>query len=250
MPQPLYFFANWKMYLDVKESVALAKKMKQVQKALPKKAVLGVFPSALAFGAVQAELKKNKIAIGAQNTYHVDKGGYTGEVSAHMYRAAGAAYALVGHAERRHVFHETNHEVREKLESVLAAKLIPVLCIGETLDEKNNNKTEEVIETQLRSALMNLPWPKNVPLIIAYEPVWAIGTGEACDAAVAHKVAKEIAVFAESLTGVRPSVLYGGSVKPETVKPYFESDAIAGVLVGGASAKFDSWLGIVKRATL
>jgi triosephosphate isomerase len=197
---------------------------------------------------VQKELKKNKIPTGAQNAYHVDKGGYTGEVSAQMFKQAGATYALVGHAERRHVFHETNHDVRAKLEAVLAAKLVPVICVGETLEQRNENKTDEVIELQLRSALTDLTWPIKVPLIVAYEPVWAIGTGESCDAIAADAVAKKIEVFCKAIAKeAAVSVLYGGSVKPETAQSYFETGIFSGVLVGGASTKFETFAGIVKK---
>ena len=248
MPKKMYFLANWKMYLDLAESVALAQGVVENEKVFPAESVVGVFPSALSFTKVSEIFHDSHFSLGAQNTYWIDKGGYTGEVSAAMYKSVGAKYALVGHAERRHLFNEGNHEVRQKLEGILHAHLTPVICIGETLQEKKGGLTEEVLEAQLRAAFTDLQWPAETELIIAYEPVWAIGTGESCDAEEAEKVSKLIFTWTkELLKSAVPHVVYGGSVRPENIVGYMKQLHIEGVLVGGASTKLASLLELMKK---
>lgn len=243
-----YLFANWKMYLHLEPSVLLAREFKNKLTNIPEDIQIAVFPSALAFAAVSDALKDSPVFVGAQNTYWVPEGGYTGEVSAEMFARSGAQYALVGHSERRHQFHETNHEVRLKLEAALAAGLTPVLCVGETAAEHKNGTAREAVEVQVRSAYSDLAWPTNRPFIIAYEPVWAIGTGNTCSPVGAEKMAGQITNLARTLTGALPAVLYGGSVRPENVATFLAEPHLAGVLVGGASAKLDSWQAIVRAA--
>lgn len=241
----LYLLANWKMYLDHKESMALARELKKKVPALAVQATMAIFPSAISLLAVKDELD-GVAAVGPQNVYWVEKGGYTGEISAMMYGQVGCEFALVGHSERRHVFKESNAEVRQKLEAVLNAEMTPVLCVGETLPERKDAQVEEVIEAQLRSAFMDLTWPKGRQLIIAYEPVWAVGTGESCDPEEAERVAAVIHKFVGALLkGVEPVILYGGSVRSDNVANYCAEPHLSGVLVGGASTKVSSWLEIV-----
>ena len=261
MSNKIYLFANWKMYLDYDESNILANAIADKKKSIPKSVKMAIFPSALALYTVGQALRDVGISIGAQNTHWIDKGGYTGEVSAVMYKEAGCQYALVGHSERRHLFHETNHEVRQKIEAILLAGLTPVICVGETEQERQNNKTESAIEIQIRAALQNLVWPKAKPrtepfygsgtgnreLIIAYEPVWAIGTGQACDPQEARRMHELIKKQVVALTGVSPIILYGGSVKPENIAQYLKNPNINGVLVGSASANFESWMKIISN---
>ncbi len=246
-----YLFANWKMYLDHAESVALAKELKQQMTQLAASMRVAVFPSMLAMTAVEHVLQGTSIALGAQNIHWVDKGGYTGEVSGAMCKAVGCTYALVGHSERRHVFHETNQEVRKKIDSLLALGMTPVLCVGETLHEREKNVTEEVVETQLRSAFEGIAWPAGQELFIAYEPVWAVSTGEACDPQEAQRVSSRIYDLVEKLVpSVTPIVLYGGSVRPENVGQYCAQQHISGVLVGGAATKITTWMDIVRAIQL
>jgi triosephosphate isomerase len=164
-----------------------------------------------------------------------------------MFKRIGCAYSLVGHSERRHIFHETNREVRKKMEAILADGLTPVLCVGETIEERRSGQTEKVVEIQLRAALGDLKWPKGRKLFIAYEPVWAIGTGLACDADEAERMHKLIQKLAKGLVaGADPVFLYGGSVRPENVAEYLIKEPIHGILVGGASVKLESWLKIIR----
>ena len=240
-----YLFANWKMYLGYDESVALASAISN-QSDISENIKMTVFPSALSFVEVANTLAKARIASGAQNVHWLDKGGYTGEVSAHMYKAVGSQYALVGHSERRHLFHETNHEVRQKVEAIISVGMTPVICVGETEKEKEENKTAEVIESQIRSIFHNIDWSQDVEIIIAYEPVWAVGTGLACDPLEAERVHELIKKQVMALTSKTPVILYGGSVNAGNVGEYLKNPNISGVLVGGASAKLESWMEIVK----
>lgn len=240
-----YLFANWKMYLGYDESVALASAIAS-SSDISENIKMVVFPSALSFVETTGILAKAGIATGAQNVHWLDKGGYTGEVSAHMYKAVGCQYTLVGHSERRHLFHETNHEVRQKVEAIISAGMTPVICVGETEKEKEENKTEEVIESQIRSVFHNIDWSQDLEIIIAYEPVWAVGTGLACDPLEAERVHELIKKQVLALTGKTPVILYGGSVNAGNVVEYLKNPNISGVLVGGASAKLESWAEIVK----
>lgn len=250
-----YLFANWKMYLDYDESNILANAIALEAKKIPEDIKIVIFPSALALYVAGQVLDDVNIGVGAQNVYWVDKGGYTGEMSAIMFKEAGCKYALVGHSERRHQFHESNHNVRQKIEACLASGLTPVLCVGETIKERDEDKTEEVIEIQLRSALEGLSLPKG-ELFIAYEPVWAIskGTGKNdagghCDELEANRLHKLIRKITNNLiSDVNPIILFGGSVRPDTVSGYLKQPEIQGVLVGAASTKLESWSGIIKSA--
>lgn len=252
----IYLFANWKMYLDLAQSEKLSKNLVKLSKKMSKKIKMTIFPNALAISAVIKNLKISAIGVGAQNVYFEDKGGFTGEVSAAMYKSVGAKYALVGHSERRHLFHETNHEVRMKMEAILSSGLVPVLCVGETIQERENRKTEETIEIQIRSALHELNWNKNKKLFIAYEPVWAISKGASineigkhCDSIEAERIHEFIKKTVKQLIkDIEPIVLFGGSVRPNTVKEYLQQPNIDGVLVGAASTNLDSWSDIVHNA--
>lgn len=279
----LYLFANWKMYLDYNESSSLAHQLKEKYPSLPPFIRMAVFPSALSFVMVNDILDgATSIDTGAQNICWVEKGAYTGEVSAEMYRI-GAHYTLIGHSERRHIFKETNHEVRLKMEAALTAGLYPVLCVGETEEEREEGKAEEVVEAQLRAAFHNLRWPEDMlpQIIVAYEPVWAVNTGNACDPKEAERMQGLIYEWIKALTSnmeryfdsettlskkfilsvsnkmvsdkekkFTPIVLYGGSVRKENAAAYFQESHIDGVLVGQASTKIETWDEIVKAAEM
>ena len=228
----VYVFANWKMYLGLAESVDLAQQIKNM--ALPEEAQLAVFPSSIATKAVRDEAG-DVFAVGAQNVAWVERGAYTGAVSAQMFHELGCEYALIGHSERRHIFGETNDAVRKKLEACLGAGITPVLCIGETAEDRENGKEEYRLEKQLMKALSGLDL-SGKKLLIAYEPVWAIGTGDPCDPTKAEERHLWIKEQIKAYTGEQIDVLYGGSVNAENVLQYVSSPAIAGVLVGSASA--------------
>lgn len=245
----IHLFANWKMYLDYDESNILAHAFANKFKKRPDEVKIAVFPSSLALYPAGQVLRDVNIGLGAQNIYWVDKGGYTGEISAQMFRDAGCGYALIGHSERRHIFGETNHDVRQKLEAAITVGLTPVVCVGETAEERKANKTDEVVEVQLRAAFQKLAITDNAEMFVAYEPVWAIGTGDACDAAEAervHKIIKKIA--AALLPKINLHVLYGGSVRADNVADYLSLSDVDGVLIGNASAKIETFTEIFEKA--
>ncbi|MDD2758378.1 MAG: triose-phosphate isomerase [Patescibacteria group bacterium] len=245
----IHLFANWKMYLDFDESNILANALAAQAKKNSEQIKIAVFPSALALYPVGQVLKDVGLAVGAQNAYWVDKGGFTGEVSVNMFKEAGCEYALIGHSERRHIFNETNHEVRQKLEAALAVGLTPVICVGETAEERRADKTEEVVEIQLRSALDKLAVGADAKIFIAYEPVWAIGTGDACAPGEAERMHGKISkIVTALLPKVDCKILYGGSVRPANVADYLIGPLTDGVLIGHASAQLDSFSEIIKRA--
>lgn len=247
MSKKNYLFANWKMYLKLSESKDLAEKLAKRFKKMPVETEMAVFPSAFSFQAVKKELKGSDILLGAQNAYWLDKGGYTGEVSVFDYREEDATYCLVGHSERRHQFGETDEDVAKKMEAVLESGLTPVLCVGETLRQKDSGQTKEIVAAQLESALSDLKIEKNQKIIIAYEPVWAIGTGKTCDVSVAQETAAFIKEVCENISGNGDiSVLYGGSVKGDNALSFADLPDIDGLLVGGSSAKMETWEEIFK----
>ncbi len=193
----------------------------------------------------------SSLRFGVQNIYSADKGAFTGENSAPIARDAGARLTLVGHSERRHVFGETNEQTAAKCAAAERAGLTPLLCVGETLEQRESGETQAVVSRQLRVGLSELSEPRVTTSIIAYEPVWAIGTGKNAtpdDAAEIHTVLR--AVLAELLgdraDGVR--ILYGGSVTPGNVSQLVTAANVDGVLVGGASLEVDSWLSICSAA--
>ncbi len=247
----IYLFANWKMYLDYDESNILANAIALAVKDFSPNTEMAIFPSSIAFYPVCQVLSDVGIGCGPQNVYWTEKGGYTGEVSAEIYKMAGAKYSLVGHSERRYVFGETEEEINKKMQSCLDWNLTPVLCVGETREQRNSGETDAIIKEQITSALKDLDLKD---LVIAYEPVWAISkgvgkdqVGQHCDDSEAEKMHKFIIKEVTALfPAVKPILLFGGSVRPDTVKYYLKMPHIDGVLVGAASTKLDSWLKIIQ----
>ena len=237
-----FIFANWKMYLDFDESNILANTLLKESFDF-KKINLAVFPSTLAIREISLALQGSKIGVGAQDAGYPEKGAYTGQVSAWMLKNIGCKYSLVGHSERRHVFGESNEIVRKKTEACLEANLIPVVCIGETKEEKDEGKREYRLKKQLMKAFKDLDGHKTM---VAYEPVWAIGTGEACKPEEAEEVHAWIKLELKQYFDQEIPVLYGGSVNAENVVSYLALENCDGVLVGGASAKIDTFLPLIR----
>lgn len=251
MSKPLYLFGNWKMYLDYQESLSLTRAIAGNGRKSSANLTTVVFPSALSIQAVAQVLAESPLGVGAQNIAVADKGGYTGEVSAAMYKAIGAKYALIGHSERRHLFHETNHEIRQKVEMALAVGLVPVICVGETLRERNDNQAVEAVEAQIRSVFSELVPSSGSTFFVAYEPVWAVNTGVACSATEAGQMHSLIRrLVGELVPGIKLVILYGGSVKPDNVASFCAVSEIDGVLVGGASVKYETWQQLVETLSL
>lgn len=233
-----YLYANWKMYLDVVESVKLAEGIKKIPSVSGYEVM--VFPSALAFTSVYDVLKDSNIRVGAQNVAWVPKGAYTGAVSALLFKEAGASHALVGHSERRHIFGERSEAVRKKAEACIDAGLVPVVCIGETQEDKEEDKRMYRLKKQMKTSCEGLP-ESGKGYMVAYEPVWAVGTGNPCSPADAEDVIGWIKLELKDYTDKAIAVLYGGSVTPDNVSSYCKLDSVDGVLVGSAMAKLESF---------
>ena len=192
------------------------------------------------------EAQQTNIHVGAQNVFYEDKGAYTGEVSATMLKSINTEYVIIGHSERRRYFNETDEIVNKKARKALENGLKPIICVGETLEEKEQGKAIEVITNQVAKALKDLTIKDLSNTIIAYEPIWAIGTGKTATKEDAESSIKSIREKIKSIFNTDDvSILYGGSVKPENAKELFSMPNIDGALVGGASLKSDSFAGIV-----
>lgn len=231
--------------MDLNESKALAEAI--VKDSFDDTKInVAVFPSALTLSTVAEVVKDSKISVGAQDVYWTPKGAYTGAVSALMYRGVGCKYALVGHSERRHVFGETDDDVRKKIEACLDAGLTPVVCIGETKEEKDGGKREYRLKKQIMKAFEGLKI-NGGDIMVAYEPVWAIGTGDACNPADADDVHGWIKTELKQYIDKDVAVLYGGSVNEKNAKDYVVYDTIDGLLVGGASTKLESFSSLIRN---
>ena len=208
------------------------------------------FPAAVALAAVVEALRgRGGASAGVQNIYWEAKGAFTGEVSAEMAADAGASFALVGHSERRHVFGETDEDTRRKCAAAARAGLAPVLCVGETLEEREAGATERVVLRQLRAALDGLARDREPTVLIAYEPVWAIGTGRTATPADASAIHRVIRDALGDLMGDRARdvpILYGGSVNPTNARALLEAPHVNGLLVGGASLDPRAWAAITR----
>lgn len=248
MLKPIYA-ANWKLNVGPSDARAFVRAfLDQVQHRLDDRSLV-FFPSALAVAAVVDGFRdRPEIMIGVQNVHREPAGAFTGENSASMARDAGAKLVLVGHSERRHVFGETDDDTAAKVEQVVKAGLTPMLCVGELLEEREAGRTEEVVIRQLRAGLSRLDPQQAANALVAYEPVWAIGTGRTAtpdDAAVVHRA---IRATLREIVGERGGVvpiLYGGSVNRGNAKLLLAADDVDGLLVGGASLDSSNWAAIV-----
>ncbi|MGB4781694.1 triose-phosphate isomerase [Candidatus Methylomirabilis sp.] len=242
---------NWKMYKTSSEAIVLAE---AVVKALsmPDETQVVVCPPFTALAAVGQIVAGSRIGLGAQDMHWAKEGAYTGEVSAEMLWDIGCRYVIVGHSERRQYFGETDESVNRKSLTALASGLTPIICVGETLFEREAGHAHAVVEAQLKGALSGLTPEQVQGLIFAYEPVWAIGTGKTATPSQAEEmhahIRRTIALLfgTEIAQGVR--VLYGGSVKPDNAKELLGRSEIDGALVGGASLQADSFAAIAKAA--
>lgn len=243
-------FGNWKMHFSVKQATAFATKL--AGKEVPESVIVGVAPHTLALSQVSEVLSDTKIATISQNAYHKDEGAFTGEISMPMLRGV-AKYVLVGHSERRHVFHESNEAIRHKVAAAVRSGITPVLCVGETLVEREHYHTEQVIHDQLTSGLADLTSEEIMKLVVAYEPVWAIGTGKFAHPEDAEKVVTKIRTVITALYGHdvtnKVRVLYGGSVSAENCSSYLQRKGIDGLLIGGASLSMATFWPIVTVAS-
>jgi len=236
---------NWKMNKTIAESKRDAK---AVSACASKDVDIIIFPQFMALAAVKEAISGTAIKVGAQDIWHEDAGAFTGEISASMVKET-SQYSLVGHSERRQLFGETDAIVNLKVKACTRNSLTPVLCVGETLEEREKEKTLKVVTRQLKSGLDGFD-PAH-ELIIAYEPVWAIGTGKTASSAQAQEVHAAIRRILLGLFGEKFSqstrILYGGSVKPDNIAELLSKEDIDGGLVGGASLSPDSFIALIKH---
>ncbi len=238
--------ANWKMNTDAGSARDLAASVLEGLASTPVERDVLFFPPSLFLEAVVNAVSSSsatRVGVGAQDLHHEARGAFTGAISAPQIASTGAGWALVGHSERRHVFGDGDETVGLKLQAALRAGLTPVLCVGETLEQREAGQSSAVVAAQLRAALAGVA--AGTELVVAYEPVWAIGTGKTASPALAQEM--HAALRAE-LPDPGWRVLYGGSVKPANAAELLAQDDIDGVLVGGASLEADSFLSIIRAA--
>lgn len=238
---------NWKMHFTVGESVDLAKSLAAGLEPRDDREV-AVAPVFTALFSVGQALKGSPVRLSAQNVHFEPQGAYTGEISAPMLKDLGCTYCIVGHSERRQYFQETDGLVSKKAHALIRAGIRPIVCIGETLKEREEGLTFQVVESQLRGSLALVGEEEFAGVVIAYEPVWAIGTGKTATEDQAQEVHGHIRALLENIYNFTLAshvrILYGGSVKPENVSGLMSQKDIDGALVGGASLKAESFLKI------
>lgn len=245
--RPPVLAANWKMHHGPAAARAFVAEFLARYTPREDRTVV-LFPPAMSvFAAAEARADRTDVKLGVQNVYFEDKGAFTGETSAPMAREAGAELVLVGHSERRHVFGETDEDTGRKCAAVVRAGLAPMLCVGERLEEREAGDTEAVVLRQLRAAFGALDAAARASVLIAYEPVWAIGTGRTAtpgDAAAVHAAIRAELRSLVPGSGEGIPVLYGGSVNPGNAAALLAAPEVGGLLVGGASLEVASWLAI------
>ena len=244
---------NWKMNLLVGDALSLVEELKRLLADAPDVEIV-ICPPYTALYPVGQAIEGSAIALGGQDCYLVEKGAYTGEISPYMLKDAGCTWTIVGHSERRRHFNETDEFLNSKLKFALSSGLKVIFCVGETLEERENGEMDEVLRRQVGKGLGGLGEADFERIVIAYEPVWAIGTGLTASpdqAEEAHGFVRALVreQFDESVSdGLR--IQYGGSVKPENVDELMEKENVDGALVGGASLKPDSFAAIVKAGVV
>ncbi len=253
MPRRAVIAGNWKMYGTVAETRALLRSLRaRLTVDDPNREVV-VAPPYTALGAAAEELRGSPIELGAQNVHWESRGAFTGEISAPMLVEAGCRWVIVGHSERRQLFGETDANVNRRARAALEAGLRPIVCVGETLAERQANRTLDVVRAQARAALLDLGGAGIQNLCIAYEPVWAIGTGRTATPGQAEEIHAEVRRIVAEAAGAQAAerlrILYGGSVKPDNIDSLMAEPDIDGALVGGASLDVESFARIVEFRT-
>ena len=246
--RPLLFAANWKMHLGPSAAHAYLEQFLSGYQARPGRRVW-FFPPTISLHTVALQIAgRDDLATGAQDIHWEPKGAFTGALSVPMAAEAGARAALVGHSERRHVFGETDAETGKKVRALLTGGLVPVLCVGEKLEQREAGETLAVVQRQLTAALEGLEAEALRKIIIAYEPVWAIGTGKNSTPADAAQVHADIRAWLTGHGAAAPVILYGGSVSLKNIAELLAERELDGVLVGGASLEATTWVQLVSTA--
>jgi triosephosphate isomerase len=238
---------NWKMNNTIKEAKDLIENLKPL--VVDSNVDIVICPSYLSIEAAVELTSGSPIKVGAQNMHYEESGAYTGEVSGEMLKELGIEYIIIGHSERRQYFNETDETVNKKVIKALKLNLNPIVCVGETIKERENNKAKEVVTIQVKNALAGLSQEEISNLIIAYEPIWAIGTGKTASSDDANEVCGWIREVVKELSdqsiAEKIRIQYGGSVKPDNIKELMGQTHIDGALVGGASLKADQFAALV-----
>ena len=247
-----FIAGNWKMNKTTNEAVELVASLKKNLLGFANADIV-VCPPFTSLTAVYDVIGDTNIGLGAQNLFWEKEGAYTGEISPIMLKDTGCEYVIIGHSERRQYFGETDETVNKRIDTALAVGLTPIVCIGETLEQREANKTFDVIETQLKGGLDGFAEDDLRQMVIAYEPVWAIGTGKTATNQQAQEVHAYIRKWVENSfskdVAQEVRILYGGSVKPDNIAGLMDEKDIDGALVGGASLKAASFVDIVKNAS-
>jgi len=239
---------NWKMHLTIQEAVALAKEVAKSSQRLEDREVM-IAPAATSLAAVAEAVRESPVIVAGQNVAWKQQGAYTGEISPLMLKDAGADMAIIGHSERRHIFGEDNAMINQRMIGALSNGITPILCVGETLDERDDGLTWEVLKTQISEGIETIASTQAEKIIIAYEPVWAIGTGKTASkeqAQEAHLFIRGVleGIYEKKLAE-QTRILYGGSVKPDNVDDLMNMPDVDGALVGGAALQSDSFNRII-----
>jgi triosephosphate isomerase len=246
-----FICANWKMFKTVHEAVVFAKEFRSLVKDVIDVEIV-VAPPFTALHAVAEAVRNSPIGVSGQNLHWEREGAFTGEISAGMLKEAGAEYVIIGHSERRRMFHETDETVNRKLVAALGAQLTPIVCIGETLEERERNETMAVLDRQIKAGLDGMTGEQIAGLVIAYEPVWAIGTGRNATPEQAGEAHAHIRSRLRQWFGAGAAdhchVIYGGSVKPDNIHELVLLPDVDGALVGGASLDVRVFFDIVARS--
>lgn len=240
---------NWKMNKTLAEAVDFAKAVKN---AVPANDVVDsvIGSPALFLASLAEELKGSEVKLAAQNSYWENAGAFTGENSPAAIADLGVQYVIIGHSERREYFHETDEDINKKAKAIFANGMTPILCCGESLETYEAGQTAEWIEGQITAGLADLTDEQVSNLVIAYEPIWAIGTGKSADANIADEICGVVRATVEKLYGENVAqavrIQYGGSVKPENIAEYMAKENVDGALVGGAALEADSFLALLE----
>lgn len=241
---------NWKMHNDINESENLISSLKQLLKGKSINCDVIICPPFTSLTEASKLIEGSVIKLGAQNMHFEDKGAFTGEISATMLNSVGCKYVILGHSERRTIFNENDEMINLKMKKAIEKGLKPIFCIGETLDEREKGITKDVVKRQVEKGLQGISSDEIKNIIIAYEPVWAIGTGKTATPGQAQEVHEFIRSLVNQLFSKSISeslvIQYGGSVKPENATELLSQKDIDGALVGGACLKAESFIGIIE----
>ena len=250
MTRRCFIAGNWKMNKSVAESLVLVRELRNAISVVRDRVEVAIAPPFTALHPVSKALEDSNISLAAQNCHAAESGAFTGEIGAPMLKELGVSYVILGHSERRQLFGETDAGVNRKTAAVLKAGMLPIICVGETLDEREASRTLAVVETQLKGCLGGFGAAEGAKFVIAYEPVWAIGTGKTATSRQAQEVHAHIRSLLTGLWGADTAqqvrIQYGGSVKADNAAELLSQPDIDGALVGGVSLKAADFAAIVK----